>query len=125
MNWTIEYIEPLNVVKIITEGDFSTDDHLRMIEDIISRDFWIPGMDTFFDHRKLDFKRTTIALMRKVSANHQKYEKQIGNGKAALLMKSLADFARGRQIELMTRYEVSATVSVFLDEEETIKWLTT
>lgn len=125
MNWNIEHIEPLQIVKVITEGDFNIEDHQKMIEDILSKDFWHPGMHTFLDYRKINFHKTTIPFMRKVSANYKKYEVQIGDGKFAFLMKSMADFARGRQFTLLTQPEVSAKLNIFLDERETIEWLTT
>ena len=124
MNWTIEYLEKLKFVKIVTEGDFTLSDHLAMIEDIISRKFWKPGMNTLFDHRKLDFNETTIALMKEASENHKRYEARIGDGKAAILMKSLEDYLRGRQFELLTSYQVSAKLNVFMDEDKALEWLT-
>lgn len=124
MNWTIKYIEKLNFVKIVTEGDFTLSDHLAMVEDIISQKFWKPGMNTLFDHRKLDFNETTIALMKEASENHKRYEVQIGDGKAAILMKSLEDYLRGRQFELLTSHQASARLNVFMDEDKAIEWLT-
>lgn len=124
MNWTTEYIEKQNFVKIVTEGDFTVNDHLTMIKDITSQKFWKPGMNVFFDHRKLEFNETTVELMRKVSENHKKYEKQIGDGKAAILMKSLEDYLRGRQFELLVSHQGSARLSIFMDEDQALKWLT-
>lgn len=124
MNWTIEYIKNPNFVKIVTEGDFSVSDHLEMIKDITSQNFWKPGMDTFFDNRKLEFNETTVELMKKVSENHKRYEAQIGGGKAAILMKSLEDYLRGRQFELLTSPQASAKLNIFLNEDEALKWLT-
>ncbi len=123
MNWTIEYIKEKNFVKIVTEGDFTVGDHLKMIKDIISQKFWKPGMNTFFDHRKLEFSETTVELMKKVSENHKKYEAQIGAGKAAILMKSLEDYLRGRQFELLTSSHASAKMNIFMDEDKALKWL--
>ncbi len=124
MNWTIEYKKEQNFVKIVTEGGFTVGDHLAMIKDIISQKFWKPGMNTFFDHRKLEFSETTVELMKTVSENHKKYEAQIGGGKAAILMKSLEDYLRGRQFELLTSSHASAKMNIFMDEAEAIKWLT-
>lgn len=124
MNWKIEYIEKKNFVKIVTEGDFTVSDHEAMIEDITSQKFWKPDMDTFFDNRKLEFNETTIELMKKVSENHKSHEKQIGGGKAAILMKSLEDYLRGRQFELLTSHQASAKMNIFMDEADAIKWLT-
>jgi len=123
MNWTVENLENPNYVRIITEGVFSIKDQLKMIEDITSRDFWRPGMDVFFDHRKLDFGVTDITLLREASNNHIKNDKKIGGGKSAILMKSLPDFARGRQFELLTESKVSTKMRIFKDEGEAIEWL--
>lgn len=123
MNWTIEYNKEHNYVKIVTEGNFTLGDHLEMVKDIISQKFWKPGMDAFFDHRKLDFNETTVELMKKVSENHKKYEMQIGNGKAAILMRSLEDYLRGRQFELLTSGQASAKLNIFMDEDKAVKWL--
>lgn len=124
MNWTIEYIENLNFVKIVTEGVFTVSDHLAMVKDIISQKFWKPGMNAFFDHRKLEFIETSIELIKEVSENHKRYEAQIGDGKAAILMKSLEDYLRGRQFELLTSHQASARLNVFMDEDKAIEWLT-
>ncbi|MET0752843.1 MAG: hypothetical protein ABWZ66_05700 [Pyrinomonadaceae bacterium] len=123
MNWTVENIENQPYIKVVTGGDFSIDEQLKMIEDITSRDFWRPGTDVLFDHRKLDFGVTDINLIRKASDNHIRNDAKIGNGKAAILMKSLPDFARGRQFELLTESKVSAKLRIFKDEDEAIKWL--
>lgn len=123
MKWTVEFSSSLSIVKIVTGGIFTVDDHLKMVEDIISQPFWKPGMDTLFDHRNLEFVKTDIQIMKAVSENHKKFEKQIGGGKAAILMKSLTDFARGRQFELLTGSSVSAKLNIFMDERKALEWL--
>ena len=123
MNWTVEKLENPQYVRVITDGEFSARDQLKMIEDITSRDFWRPGMDVLFDHRHLDFGSTDINLMRQAGNNHVQYNDKIGNGKAAILMKSLPDFARGRQFELLTESKVSAKLRIFKDEKEAVEWL--
>jgi len=124
MNWTIEYSKQNNFVKITTEGVFTLNDQIKMIEDVISQKFWKPGLNTFIDHRKLEFIKTDISFIKEVSKNHEKFEKQIGNGKMAILMKSLTDYARGRQFELLTGNKVSAQLNIFMDEEKAVNWLT-
>lgn len=124
MNCTVEKIESSSYVRVITSGVFSVEGQLNMIEFIISRDFWRPGLDVLFDHRQLDFGTTDVSLMREAGNNHIKNDDKIGDGKAAILMKSLPDFARGRQFELLTESKVTAKMKIFKDEEEAIKWLT-
>lgn len=123
MNWTVHKPEGKSYITVVTEDDFNLPDHQRMIEDIISRDFWKPGTDAFFDHRKLQFNSTGYYRMKEASEIHQKYEQQIGDGKAAILMKSLADFGRGRQFEMLIDNKASAKLRIFLDEKEALDWL--
>ncbi|HEX8248904.1 MAG TPA: hypothetical protein VF599_12070 [Pyrinomonadaceae bacterium] len=115
MNWTIEYIEEGNFVRATPEGLFNHDDHRRMIDDIVSREFWKQGMSALFDNRKLEYGATTAQLMKGAGANHLEYNARIGDGKAVLLMKSTPDFMRGRQYEIITEGKVSAKVGIFQD----------
>lgn len=124
MNWTVHKIKGQSYIKVTTEGVFSPDDHLKMIEDIVSREFWLPGTNVLFDHRNLEFGQTDISIFKQASSNHEKNDERIGNGKAAILMKSLADFSRGRQFELIADDKISAKLHIFLREKEAIKWLT-
>lgn len=124
MNWVVEHREHRAFVTIKTAGTFSIEDHMRMIEDIVTRDFWKPGTDIFFDHRNMQFGKTDIELMRSASANHKKYDKLIGDGRAAILMKSLTDFGRGRQFELLSSDKISAKLRIFLEEKAALEWIT-
>ncbi len=123
MDWIAEFKKDKDFATVRTNGNFTLADHARMIEDIVSRDFWKPGTDILFDHRQLQFGFTTIGLMARASANHEKNDERIGDGKAAILMKSIADFGRGRQFEMIAADKVSARLKIFLDEESAVKWL--
>ena len=123
MNWSVEYIQGKHYIRIAAEGDFTAEGQLQMMEDVITRNYWRTGMNILCDFRKLEFDADSLATIREVSINRQKKERQIGNGKSAMLMKSLADYARGRQYQLLTEPKVSARLQVFTNEEEALKWL--
>lgn len=123
MEWIVEYIADKKIATVRTIGSFTVEDHARMVEDIVSREFWKPGLDVLFDHRELEFGFTNFEIMKRASANHEKNDERIGNGKAAILMKSIVDFGRGRQFELIADDKVSAKLKVFRDEESAVKWL--
>lgn len=123
MNWKVENREDKDFVKVATSGNFTIEDHEKMITDIVSRDFWTPGKDVFFDNRDLNFGQTSVEIMKRASENHQRYDKSIGNGKTAILMKSLVDFGRGRQFELLSSDNVSARLRIFMDEQDALNWL--
>jgi hypothetical protein len=123
MKWTVTYDEENDYVRVTTEGVFNVTDHLEMIEDILSRDFWRPGMAAFFDHRLLDFGESTFEIMMEASANHTANDDRIGSGKAAILMKTIADFGIGRQFQSIAGDNISALLHIFTNEEKAHRWI--
>ena len=121
--WTIEYVKSQNFVKVVAENDFSVEGHTEMIADLVSRDFWEPGANLFIDDRKVDFKGIKIDSVKEVSRGFSDFEKELGDGKTAILMNSLSDYTRGRQFELLTDDKVSTDIKVFRDEQEALSWL--
>ena len=123
MHWTVDLSATDKYAIVTTSGTFDVADHLRMIEDIVSRPGWHPGTDVLFDHRGLSFEDADLRAMYQASANHLHNDERIGSGKAAVLMRSLSDYGRARQFELLTADRASATMRIFLDEAEALDWL--
>ena len=123
MQWSVELSGADGYAVVTTSGTFNVADHLRMIDDIVSRPGWRPGTDVLFDHRGLSFDDADLRAMYQAGANHLLNDARIGGGKAAILMRSLSDYGRGRQFELLTADRVSATMCVFLDKAEALEWL--
>lgn len=123
MEWTVEHTNAQDFVTVATRGEFTLHDHRRMIEDVVTRDFWRPGTAVLFDHRELDFGETGLGTMRQASENHAANDERIGSGRAAVLMRTPADYGRGRQFEMLTEGRVGATVQIFLDEAQALRWL--
>ena len=123
MEWTVDFGRAEEYVVVTTRGVFSPDGHRRMTEDIISRDEWRPGTAVLFDHRQLDFGASGFAIMQRAGENHREHDDRIGNGKAAVLVKTPADYGRGRQFQLLTEGRVGARLQIFLNEGEARRWL--
>lgn len=123
MRWAVELPEAEGYGVVTTSGVFDASGHARMIEDITTRPGWRPGMDMLFDHRALDFSEADLRAIYLASGNHQRNDERIGDGRAAVLVRSLNDYGRGRQFELLTEGRVSATMRVFMDEAEAREWL--
>lgn len=123
MEWTVELDPGGRYVRVTTAGRFSVTDHQKMVEDIVGRPFWKPGTDALFDHRALDMAGATYQDMAAARANHEVDDARIGDGKAAILVKSRSDFGSARQFELMAQGKVQARLGVFLDLEPAIAWL--
>lgn len=123
MQWEVELPGADGYGVVTTSGVFDASGHARMIEDITSRPDWRPGMDVLFDHRALDFSEADLRAIYHASGNHMANDERIGDGRAAVLVRSLNDYGRGRQFELLTEGRVSATMRVFMDETEARDWL--
>ena len=123
MKWDIKYIEDENYVRIVYEGTFSVSEQEKAIEELLASEFWKPGMRILIDHRKFDFGNTNVSIMKEMSVFHQKNDARIGAGRIAVLMKSLSDFGRGRQFELLSEGKISAKLQIFLKEDEALGWL--
>jgi hypothetical protein len=125
MKWTFEFIENKKYIRVVSEGVFNAREQAQLIEDLISQSFWHKEMPVLFDNRKLDYSVGGAAAIREASRFHIENDERIGDGKAALLMKSVTDFGFGRQYELLTDVATSVKIHVFLDENQAVSWLLT
>jgi hypothetical protein len=123
MNWSVKYVRDKHYVQIVLEGNFTAEGLIQMMEDVVAREFWQPGMNVLTDFRKVEFDADSLAAIRQVSDKRLEKERQIGSGKSALLMNSLADYGRGRQYQLQIESKASADLHVFTDEKEALDWL--
>jgi hypothetical protein len=123
MRWTVELPGPDGYAVVTTSGAFDVSDHERMIEDITTRPGWRPGTDVLFDNRALDFSEADLRALYQAADNHRRNDERIGDGRSAILVRSLNDYGRGRQFERLTEGRVSATLGVFMDEAEARGWL--
>jgi hypothetical protein len=121
MDWTVD--DEGRFVVVRTRGDFSPDDHRRMVEDVVSRPFWKPGRDTLFDHRGLALDGQAFPAMSKAADTHRQFDEQIGMGRAAIVMPSQDMFGVGRMFEEVTGDAISARLRIFRDEEQARAWL--
>jgi hypothetical protein len=123
VEWDVVFDESRGVAIVTTRGVFNDADHARLVADVVSRPQWRPGHRVLFDHRALDFGATAYPQMLAARDNHVAHDARIGAARSAILMKSLADFGRGRQFELLVEGVVSADLAVFVDESAAWRWL--
>jgi hypothetical protein len=125
MQWTVGNIEQECFVRVVLEGDFSTDEFFLIFKEILSRADWRQGMHILFDDTNLSFTDTNLDMIRHASDCYAEYHFKIGDGRIALLMNSVADFARGRQFELLTGNKIPSNIGIFRNEADAVDWLLT
>jgi hypothetical protein len=123
MKWKVEFDQSLNYVRVSGIDIFDVNLQPVIYRDILSRRFWEPGTALLFDNRNVDFGQSGIERMRRASRNYIKFARYFGTGKMALLMKSLVDFGRGRQFEMLSESKGGCRIRSFLLEEEALEWL--
>jgi len=123
MEWAVVFDEARGAAIVTTRGAFDVADHARMVEDILASPRWRPGHPILFDHRALDFAGAGYEEMTAARDTHRSHDARIGAARTAILVRTGADFGRGRQFELVAEASVSAELAVFVDEEAAWRWL--
>jgi hypothetical protein len=123
MKWTIEFLEAEHYIRVNTEGRFNIKDQLRKIEEILSQEYWRPGLNILFDSTKVDFSDSSYEVIWELANYFVKNDELIGNGKVAILVKLVSDFGKGRQFEMLTDEKIEASVGIFLNEKQALRWL--
>lgn len=123
VEWTVTPSPDGRYVIVVTSGRFDPAGHRRMTEDILSREFWRPGMDALFDHRLLDFGGADFPAMVEARDTHKLNDERIGDGKAAIVVKSLADFGVGRMFQSLAENQVRADLQLFQNYDDAVDWI--
>ncbi len=123
MEWSVSPPGRVPWFRVTTSGAFTVADHARMVEEIVARDDWRPGSAVLFDHRQLELEDASYGMMVGAGDTHRRHGEQIGDGKAAILVGSVAAFGTGRQFELLVEGTTTARIRIFLDEAEALAWL--
>src|SRR5690348_6257248 len=108
MNWRFDYNKNADFVRVIDEGTFNFEDHIKKMAGLVSQDFWKPGINILFDLVRVDFGEMDYNQLKKVVDTFTASDRLAGCNKIALLMKSVADFGIGRQFEMLTDEEICA-----------------
>ncbi len=69
MEWTIENIDDKYSV-VRTYGKYNSANHYNMVEDLLSKDFWRPGMPIIYDHRELDISESSYDTVNPERGNY-------------------------------------------------------
>ena len=101
MKWDIENIEKSGFIKVRLHGCFSLDEMRQALKDLFSRQYWKPGKPILFDDTGLDLTGVDLDEIRVSSQIYLDYSSDYDGSKIAVLAGSVADFARGRQFELL------------------------
>ena len=56
--------------------------HYNMVEDLLSKDFWRPGMPIIYDHRELDISESSYDTVQNAAIIRTKYEAKFGDSRA-------------------------------------------
>lgn len=123
MNWTVKYVKENRFVRVTVTGLYNLEDHMRMLKDVASREFWTPGMNLLIDDRNLEFPSLSLEELREAGRRRAELDALIGAGRTAVLVSSLVNFGRARQFQLITSGKVSTKMDIFKDENEAIEWL--
>lgn len=122
MEWSIEW-DDAGFLRVATRGVFTPGGYERLVLAIVSHSAWRPGLPALLDHRALDLGETTLETVQSAGLIHVRYEDRIGDGRAAILMRSPADFGSARQYQSLVEQDTSSKLRIFLDVDEAEAWV--
>ncbi|MBN1383927.1 MAG: STAS/SEC14 domain-containing protein [Elusimicrobia bacterium] len=121
MKYEIEWINPERLFIVKTYGDMTGRDFIAMAEDILGKTDYKPNDNVLFDHRELNFENVTLREIEGIRDFHRENESKIGNGKSAIVVKSLSGWNniwdRGEKIK------TGNVVKVFDDFDNALNWI--
>lgn len=122
MHWEIACGEA-GYVAIKTSGGFTAHGQALLLKEIISKDYWRPGMRALFDHRELDFGKADFKSMSSAGRSHKTHDARIGKTRTAILCRPGIAYASIRQFLAITEGDISADIQLFTEEAAALKWL--
>ena len=123
MNWTIEFVESLDLIKVIYEGKCSVEDSIRAKQAYLSSEYWRPGINVLVDFRQVIFDFTRLDELRKSVRFNAENQDKYGSSRIAYVVKSQRDFGVVRQIKALMECYTETKVMPFMEESEAINWL--
>jgi len=122
VRWTVENINDLYII-VRTFGEYSSKDQIEMVTDILSKEFWRPGMPAIFDHRQLNLGGASFHSMMSARDGHAKHDDKIGKSKTALVVGDTAAYGTARQFQNIADGVIGAEIKVFLSYEDAETWI--
>jgi hypothetical protein len=121
MKWEIENTGEF--VRVTTLGLYSFQDVAVLFDEIPSLESVRPGLKILFDTRQLDCSGLDFHGIQAAEAYYTAMDARIYKLRAALLVKSVSNFGRGRQIMFVYNGKITGRIRVFLDEGDALYWL--
>ena len=87
MNFKVTFDREDGFFIVYASGCMTADGYTAMAKTILNHPDWVPGRHGIFDHRELDFSATTLKDLEQIREFHRSHEKDIGDGKTAIVVK--------------------------------------
>lgn len=123
MKYQIRYDHSHNFFLIETEGDFCQKTFELLKKDLFANPNWQPGTDAIYDYRKTNFYKVSDEDFQRIEDSNEQQKKQLGNGKAALVMGDITNFGMGRLYENKHGNSIDIHFCVFTDFNKAYDWI--
>ena len=123
MDWTIDTVNSLDIVRISISGLASVDEARRLINDVLSQHTWQPGSKLLIDCRHVNIKDLHFGEVDRSAVMLQERFTEFGFAKIALIVTSGVGFGVGQQFKILTEIKTEIGVELFLHEDDALAWL--
>ena len=123
MNWTIESHHDPDFVRINTAGTANVIDCERMVNDILSQDFWRTGAPLLINCLELDVRDIRYDDVDQSGMIFRSRRLDFGSCRMAIIALPGLNYGVSRQFKSVTEGRTSINIQIFLDESAAIEWL--
>jgi hypothetical protein len=119
----VSFIRSQKYFLATTSGMMSGDGFVALGSALLEHPDWLPGRNVVFDHRDLTFTEAKLSDLEMIRKFHRQYEKKIGNGRSAIVLKQGSTEAWQRVWEQGRKIQSSNIVKLFENLNLAIQWI--
>lgn len=123
MKWKIDTSSMPSYLRVKTSGEASPEDFAAMWDDILSSDYWRPGLPVLMDNQNLDPLKDADAFTTAAADYFAANSDRLGKTCISTISSGPENFKYARQFQYGTRLRGSDVVlQVFNSESDAVRW---
>lgn len=123
MNWTIEKNESPAFIRVVTHGDFSSDDLEKMFTALFAHETWRQGIAVLMDNRDINVADVQSHEIMHAADSLLSFNKEFAFTRVAVIYNSPESLEAAKSLGRITETRSTARVKRFLEEESALDWL--
>jgi hypothetical protein len=123
VDWTIEISHDPDLIRIKAAGLATVAECERMVNDVLSRDFWQSGTPLLINCLKVDVRELRYDDVDRSGQILQRHSDDFGHCRIAIISRPGFGYGVSRQFKVLTELKTKINVEIFYNEADAVAWL--